>query len=356
MEIKQAIERIAKLKESDIGPTEENVKQKVIVPLLVELLGHKREDLEFEYRTRRGGKIDIFIKNVPPDCKVIIDTKNYSENLNDYVEQIKEYTFDEAALLAVIANGIEIRIYSALRGVAFERSILYSFKREDLGKEPVWEILSGLLHNDNLRNRNVLKKIDEREREIKDAMANEERVKQEYESKIEGIDSDIETKEEEIEQLRYEKELLAKEVETKVSEIWSTLGLRLDLLRIPTHSLSGKATVVSSPSELGRKAGRVTLQELVDARLVRDGQTLYFFHTRLYKDEKAEIVSSTNKLRYKADGKIYSISDLAKLLLTKYGYKRDEHGVAGPRYWRTEDGKLLNDLNEQVRQNRGDRK
>lgn len=62
MEIKQAIERITKLRESDIGPTEENVKQKVIVPLL-ELLGHKRENLEFEYRTRRGGKIDILIKN-----------------------------------------------------------------------------------------------------------------------------------------------------------------------------------------------------------------------------------------------------------------------------------------------------
>jgi len=31
MEIEQAIERIARLRESDIGTTEENVKQKVIV-------------------------------------------------------------------------------------------------------------------------------------------------------------------------------------------------------------------------------------------------------------------------------------------------------------------------------------
>lgn len=87
METKQSIERISKLTEKDIGPTEENVKQKIIVPLL-ELLGHKRENLEFEYRTRSGGKIDIYIKNVPPDCKVIIDTKNYNENLNDHLEQI----------------------------------------------------------------------------------------------------------------------------------------------------------------------------------------------------------------------------------------------------------------------------
>ena len=170
MEIKQAIERISKLKESDIGPTEENVKQKVVVPLL-ELLGHKRENLEFEYRTRSGGKIDIYIKNVPSDCKVIIDTKNYNENLNDYLEQIKNYTFDENALLTVIANGTEIRIYSPLRGVAFERSLLYSIKRQDLSKESIWMLLSRLLHNDNLQNRNVFKKIEERERQIKDAMA-----------------------------------------------------------------------------------------------------------------------------------------------------------------------------------------
>ncbi len=84
MENNSPIERIAQLRESDIGPTEENVKQKVIVPIL-ELLGHRREDLEFEYRTRKGSKLDIYIKNVPPDCRVIIDTKRYSENLNNHI-------------------------------------------------------------------------------------------------------------------------------------------------------------------------------------------------------------------------------------------------------------------------------
>lgn len=355
MEIKPAIERIAKLKESDIGPTEENVKQKVIVPLL-ELLGHKREDLEFEYRTRRGGRIDIFIKNVPPDCKVIIDAKNYNENLDDYIEQIKEYTFDEAALLTVIANGAEIRIYSPLRGVTFERSLLRSLKREDLGKDLVWKILSDLLHNDNLQNRSVLKGIDEREREIKDAMVNEDSIKQKYYSKVEDIDSDIETKEEEIEQLKKEREGLAKEVETKIAEIWSTLDLPPGLLRIHVPTAFDSITPGGLPLESGRKAGRVTLQELVDAALVRDRQPLYFYNIRLFQDEQAEIVASSNRLRYKADGKVYSISDLAKLLLIKHGFKHDDHGVAGPRYWKTEDGKLLNDLNERVRVQRGDRR
>ncbi len=343
MEMKEAIERIAKLRQSDIGPTEENVKQKVIVPIL-ELLGHRREDLEFEYRIQTGGRIDIYIKNVPSDCKVIIDTKNYNENLNDYIEQIKNYTFDENALLAVIANGTEIRIYSPLRGVAFERSLLYSIKRQDLSEESIWTILSSLLHNDNLQNRGVLKKIEERERQIKDAIANEERLKQEYDSKIEGIDSDIETKEEEIEQLKIERENLAKEAEAKVSEIWGVLGLPLNLSKIPTTTPRGKTTSYAG------KARKVALHELVNAGLVRNGQILYFFHGTVFKDEQAEIVSSQNKLKYKGDGKLYSISELAKNIDIKLGLKHDEHGVAGPSYWQTEDGRLLHHLNEIVRQ------
>ncbi len=351
MEIIQAIERIAKLKESDIGPTEENVKQKVIVPLL-ELLGHKRENLEFEYRTRRGGKIDIFIKNVPPDCKVIIDTKNYNENLNDYIEQIKEYTFDEAALLTVIANGTEIRIYSPLRGVAFERSLLYSFKRQDLSKEAIWEILSDLLHNDNLQNRDVLKKIEEREQQIKDAMANEERLKLEYDSKIEGIDGDIEIKKDEIEQLKKKKEILIKEAETKILEIWNSLSLPLNLFRVPT-TLSGVTPSIIPPKFVG-KARRVTLQELVDAGLIKDGQTLFLFYNQRISDEQVQIVVSSNKLKYKKDGNLYSTSDLALNLLKKHKLiGSDRTAVRGPLYWQTEDEKILNDLNEQVRRKRG---
>jgi hypothetical protein len=356
VEIKQVIERIASLRQSDIGPTEENVKQKVIVPLL-ELLGHKREDLEFEYRTLRGGKIDIFIKNVPPDCKVIIDTKNYNENLSDYVEQIKEYTFDEAALLTIIANGTEIRIYSPLRGVAFERSLLYSLKRQDLGEETVWKTLSDLLHYDNLQNRNVHKKLDVREREIKDAMAEEENLKQEYDSKIEGIDGDIKAKEEEIEQLKTEKENLTKEAEAKVLKIWDALGLPLDLFKIHTAIPSRRITSVGSRPDRKVKEDKkkkVTLQELVKAGLVRNGQILYFFHGRVFKDEQAEIVANQNKLKYKGDGKLYSISKIAEVVDIKHGFKRSQH--RGPIFWQTENGKLLDDLNEQVRTKRGNRR
>jgi len=104
------------------------------------------------------------------------------------------------------------------------------------------------------------------------------------------------------------------------------------------------------------KARKVTFQELINAGLVEDGQVLCFYHTRLFNEEQAEIVASSNELKYEGDGKLYSASELARKLLIKHGFKHDEHGVAGPKYWKTEDGKLLDDLNEQIRSRRGDRK
>jgi predicted type IV restriction endonuclease len=350
MDTKQTIEKIAKFKENEIGPTEENVKQKIIVPIL-ELLGYEREELEFEYRTKSGGKIDIFIKNVPRDCKVIIDTKNYSENLNDYVEQIKDYSFDEAALMAILANGSEIRIYSPLRGIAFERSLLYSIKRADLAKEVTWNILSNLLSKDNILNRKVLQKIEEREKEIKETLSAEEHLQEEHEANIESIDSDIEAKEDEIEQLKVKRDNLVKEINEKLAVLWSKIGLPLELFKIP-HTTFNR---VGEFSEYAQKAGRVHLKELVNVGLLRDGQILLFYNTRTFNDEQAQVIALSNKLKYRSDGKIYSISELAKILLIKHGFKRDEHGVAGPKYWRTEEGKLLNDLNEQIRRQRGDR-
>ena len=104
------------------------------------------------------------------------------------------------------------------------------------------------------------------------------------------------------------------------------------------------------------KAGRVTLQELVDAGLIRNGQTLYFYNTRLFKEEQATIVASSNKLKYKGDDKLYSVSELAQILLKKHDFRHDDYTVAGPVYWMTYDEKLLNNLNEVIRKQRGDRK
>ena len=123
----------------------------------------------------------------------------------------------------------------------------------------------------------------------------------------------------------------------------------------PRERLKAKLISGTEAEEGKLKAKKVSFQELEKAGLAKDGQILRFYHTRLFDNEQAQIVTSSNELEYKADGKLYSASELAKRLLIKHGFKHDEHGVAGPKYWKTEDGKLLDDLNEQIRSQRGDR-
>jgi len=109
------------------------------------------------------------------------------------------------------------------------------------------------------------------------------------------------------------------------------------------------------PRVTGEKAGKVTFEELVKAGLIAEGQILLFYNTRPFPEERAQVIASLNKLRYETDNKAYSKSELAKLLLIKHGFRNEESKVAGPKYWRTEQGKPLHDLEEQVRKRRGDR-
>lgn len=113
----------------------------------------------------------------------------------------------------------------------------------------------------------------------------------------------------------------------------------------------------TEPSSGGTSiGGRVKFEELVSAGLIKDGQILYFYNTRPFTNERAQVIASSNRLKYEADGKTYSKSELAKILLIKHGFKHDEYTVQGPKFWQTEGGKFLVDLEEQVRNKRGDRK
>lgn len=105
----------------------------------------------------------------------------------------------------------------------------------------------------------------------------------------------------------------------------------------------------------GGRGGKVTFEELISAGLLKDGQVLYFYNTRPFMEERAQVIASSNQLKYEGDERTYSKSELARQLLIKHGFKHDEHGVQGPKYWKTEDGKFLRDLEEQIRSLRGDR-
>ncbi len=101
------------------------------------------------------------------------------------------------------------------------------------------------------------------------------------------------------------------------------------------------------------KARKVTFQELISEGLLKDGEVLYFYNTRLFSDERAQVIASENKLRCQADGNLYSKTKLAERLFRKYDFKYV--ALRGPQYWKTEDGRSLVELEEQVRSLRGDR-
>ncbi len=106
-------------------------------------------------------------------------------------------------------------------------------------------------------------------------------------------------------------------------------------------------------NHIAAKSKRVTFSELINAGLLKDGQVLIFYHTRLYNDECAYVVASENKLRYQLDNRLYTKTELAEQLSIKHGYKKT--AMRGPKFWKTEDNVLLIDLEEQVRKQKCDK-
>ena len=135
-----SLKEIASWEKSDIGFTEEDVKVKVIVPLLLSL-GHKITQLYFEY-----SDIDIFLKDLPVGCTVIVETKNILErDLDKYFPQLEKYAKQTNALFAILTNGEEIRIYAPPYG-----SPLYTLHRRELADPTKYEILRKFLSRSNL--------------------------------------------------------------------------------------------------------------------------------------------------------------------------------------------------------------
>jgi hypothetical protein len=191
---------IAKLTKADVGNSEENVKQKIVVPLL-EVLGHDRNDLDFEFSSKQR-RIDIFIKGLPPDCKVIIDTKAYDEILEDHIEQIKRYAEDENPLLTMIINGEELRTYSLIPGCSFKESLIYCLKREELTIEESQNALEKYFGRKHLLNREVRNYVRSRQEEIINLRLSCERIIGQYDQLQTEIKNQIEDERKKIEELQ----------------------------------------------------------------------------------------------------------------------------------------------------------
>lgn len=56
-----------------------------------------------------------------------------------------------------------------------------------------------------------------------------------------------------------------------------------------------------------------------------------------------------DKIRYWRDNHLYSLSDLARKLRKGVGLTDTEQETQGPIYWITEKGKIIDELNNEVR-------
>jgi len=93
------------------GKCEENVKIKIVIRLL-ELLGYSlQQDMDFEHNVRnKKADIALLLDNKP---KLLIETKDLDENLDNHIHQALDYAFNKGVEWVILTNGLEIRVYKS---------------------------------------------------------------------------------------------------------------------------------------------------------------------------------------------------------------------------------------------------
>lgn len=93
------------------GRCEENVKIKIVIPLL-ELLGYNsQQDMDFEHHVEnKRADIALLFDNKP---KLLVETKDLDETLDNHVNQGLNYAYYKGVEWVVLTNGLEIRIYKS---------------------------------------------------------------------------------------------------------------------------------------------------------------------------------------------------------------------------------------------------
>jgi hypothetical protein len=116
------------------------------------------------------------------------------------------------------------------------------------------------------------------------------------------------------------------------------------LLGMGETTISAKSKVIAQTTEDKRtRAEQADLEKLVRAGLVRNGEKLYLIDYRGNRFQKLYAVISGSGLIY--NGHHYSMSNLARELLTKVGFKSPS--ARGPAHWVNDEGKSIKDLWQQ---------
>ena len=128
------------------GRVEENVKIKIIVPLL-QLLGYDLvKDLDFEHKVRNKN-LDIAIE-IDGKPSISIECKDLDQNLDSHLPQAFNYACWKGFLLLVLTNGREIRVYKTWEaGSELEQRLLFVSTLQELPRtffqnKGLWDCLS----------------------------------------------------------------------------------------------------------------------------------------------------------------------------------------------------------------------
>jgi len=104
------------------GACEENVKIKIVIPLL-KLLGYAIEEMDFEHHVQNK-KVDIALL-LDGKPRLLVETKDLDEQLDNHIEQALDYALHKGVEWVVLTNGLEIRIYkSFIAGISDPRDRL----------------------------------------------------------------------------------------------------------------------------------------------------------------------------------------------------------------------------------------
>ncbi|MFC2014239.1 N-6 DNA methylase [Chloroflexota bacterium] len=93
------------------GACEENVKIKIVIPLL-NLLGYStQQDMDFEHHVQnKKADIALLSDNKP---KLLVETKDLDEQLDNHINQGLNYAYYKGIEWVMLTNGSEIRIYKS---------------------------------------------------------------------------------------------------------------------------------------------------------------------------------------------------------------------------------------------------
>ena len=135
--MKDVIEKIQNIDLDDVwqgkkSGVEENVKLKIILPLL-EALGYEPvKDMDFEHFVEnKRADIAILVDKKP---KIIVECKSLEKNLDDHISQAVNYAIKKQIPYILLTNGIEFRLYKPFveNLVNPKDRLLVSIKKENL--------------------------------------------------------------------------------------------------------------------------------------------------------------------------------------------------------------------------------